>query len=427
MQFFKRIAVIKIMDKAPLLPGTEGWPLSTLMVTLIFLFPIGMASVRHWSSLAFYLFAAIALCTARRWRWPTGDPRLIILAFMAFFAAAVLSLVNAQDMASGIRRLEKLVAFLLFIPMYLGARQLRVNLVTPLLAGSFLAAPVMAGVAVVEVMVKKAPRAQGFYHPIVFGDLAMLLALVFIAAWPLWANRGVWLRIGGFFAIACALYASLLSGTKGAWLALPVGTIIILLMYRQYWRNPRRIWLGLFLCLALLATSPLLFPKTVGQRVGIMVRDLQDYAEGEKRNSSTGQRLLMWQLALDVWLENPVLGTGLGDYSYEVATRMESGETEMNIVRGHAHNIFFDSLSTTGLVGLIGMIMALFVLPLRAFLRHVRTKETEVVAVGGIIVVAAFMIFGLTEGWLARSPFVRSYLFFLLAFLTALPQGEGNG
>ena len=401
--------------------------LAFLIGALVFLFPIGMASVRHWSSIIFYLVLALSLLSlGRRWQWPQGWPRWILLSFVVFVATSALSLVNADDLAQGFRRMEKMAAFILVIPIYLGVRRLRVNLLPPLLYGLLLAGPVMAGVGVHSVFILGEPRAKGFYHPIIFGDLAMLVALVCAATWPFWVRCGVCLRILFPVSIACALYASMLSGTRGGWLALPLVAGLLVFFYRRYFRSKRRLWFVIIACASLLAISPVVFPDTIGHGLGRIVHSLEKFKQGENRNSSENQRLLMWDLALEVWQQHPLIGTGLGDFQHEVAVRMEAGQTEMNVARGHAHNIFFESLAVTGLVGLCSMVLAIFILPFCAFYAHRHESGAEVVAIGGITVLIAFAVFGLTEGWLTRSVLVRSYLMLLLVFLTALPQGERN-
>jgi O-antigen ligase len=399
--------------------------LAFLIVALVFLFPIGMASVRHWTSNSFYLFVFFSLIglvgSGQWWRGAQGRERWILLAFVGFVGTALLSLVNADDLTQGVRRMEKMVAFLLFVPIYLGVRRLRVNLLPPLLYGVLLAGPVMAGVGAYSVFILDKPRAMGSYHPIIFGDLAMLLALVGAATWVFWVARGKWLRILFPISIACALYASMLSGTRGAWLALPPAVAVLLFFFRYHFPCRRRLFSVAIAGAILLAISPIVFPDTIGHGLGRIVHSLESFEQGKNRNSSEGQRLLMWVLAMEVWRQNPLIGTGLGDFEHEVAVRMEAGQTELKTVRGHAHNIYFESLAVTGLLGLCSMVLAIFILPFCAFYAYRHEPGAEVAAIGGIIVLVSFAVFGLTEGWLTRSVLVRSYLVFLLVFLTALP------
>lgn len=393
---------------------------------LVFLFPVGMGTVQHWTSGIFYTSVFVALLVlGRRWSFPSGEERSVFIAFVAFFAVAALSLVNGEDHAAGIRRLEKLNLFLLFIPLWLAVRKRRIDLTAPFLCGLLAAGPLMAAVAYYSVHVQGLPRAKGFYHPIIFGDLSMVAAVVVLAALATGRLHG-WMKPAGVLSLLGALYASALSGTRGAWIVFPVVAFFLLWVLRREW--PRRKTAALAAGVVILCLfSPALLPDRIGDGLNRLTGGVESYAEGEDPNSSEGQRLMLWKLAIEFWRENPILGTGLGDFRLETARRMESGLTQLNVDRGHAHNIFLDALATTGILGLSALILALFFFPARVFSQAGKEEAPTFAVLGGHICLISFAIFGLTEGWLARSPLVTVYLLSLLVFMSALPHGEQNG
>jgi O-antigen ligase len=90
-----------------------------------------------------------------------------------------------------------------------------------------------------------------------------------------------------------------------------------------------------------------------------------------------------------------------------------------SVFNTHAHSIYFHILAMNGLLGLTGLLLALFIVPLWLLWR-VPGGHDEAVFVrwGGTTVVLAGMVFGLTEHWLGWNAMVSAYLFLLLVFLT---------
>lgn len=137
---------------------------------------------------------------------------------------------------------------------------------------------------------------------------------------------------------------------------------------------------------------------------------------------------MLWQIAVSVWREHPFIGTGIGDFHYETKRKIESGQTRLDYVYGHAHNIFLDALATTGLLGLSALVVAFFIVPVRIFLYfgfESTVKKADLPVLAGLTHLICFAVFGLTEGWLARSPMVSVFIFGLLVFVSSAALG-GN-
>lgn len=403
-------------------------PVATLSTGLIFLFPVGMAIIRSWASSFFLVLLLLCLFIIWKDRQTQHEgSRLLLWAMGLFLAVAALSLVNADDMHQSVKRLGKLSAFLLFIPLYLGSVRLKRDLSRPLLLGSMVASLVMAATAFYTFEILDYPRAKGAYHPIIFGDLSMLCALFGVSAMVTGVVGGRW-RYLLPVCIVAALYASILSGTRGALVALPLTGILFLWLYRRRLKRKKAIVIFVAVSVLFLA-SPFLFPDTIGAQVKRTYNSCVEFVEGQNRNSSLGQRFLMWNIAIDMWKESPILGSGLGDFRHDALEQMALGKTALSTDHGHAHNIIFEYLGATGLLGTLAMIIALFVLPFREFYRHwnrvIDTSEAFV-PLAGMTLLAAFFAFGLSEGWLARSAFIKSYVVCLVVFLSALSKGEGS-
>lgn len=394
-----------------------------------FLFPVGMGTIRHWTSGLYYLSVVVGLIVlGRQWSIPEGRIRWFFIFILLLLGVALLSMINAEDMSSGLRKFEKMVGILGLIPLYLAIDKIKLDLSRPFLHGLLVAGPVMAAIAYYSVHIQGLARAKGYYYAIALGDLSALLAiLVFIAL--LVGRLSGWHIIAGIFSIVCSLYASMMSGTRGAWLAIPVVIMFILWMLRQ---RLNKIKLAVFAgCIAVALVAGLsVAPDQIVDRFVSLQPNIESFFDQKETNTSEGVRLLLWHTAIEIWLENPLIGTGLGDFRQETITRIDEGTLSLNKDWGHAHNIFFDTLATMGSLGLLVFMMTFFVLPAQILFRIgvAREKKTsDFPVIAGLASLLCFGVFGLTEGWVARSPMLTVYLFCVVVFLTSANlAGRGN-
>ncbi|MBD1401016.1 O-antigen ligase family protein [Pelovirga terrestris] len=404
--------------------------LSGALLSLVaFLFPIGMGTIKHWTSGLYYLAVVIALIIlGRGWAMPEGRIKWFFAFILLLLGVALLSMINAEDMSSGLRRLEKMVGFLCLVPLCLAIDKIKLDLSRPFLFGLLVTGPVMAAIAYYSVHVQGLARAKGHYYSIALGDLSVLLAiLVFIALMV--GRLSGWHACFGVFAILCGLYASMMSGTRGAWLALPIVVVFVLWLLRHR-LNKLNLAISVAGIVIVLFVGLAVMPNQIVDRLTDSQQNIEAFLDLKETDTSEGIRLLLWRTAIEIWLDNPLIGTGLGDFRQETIARIEEGTLSLNKDWGHAHNIFLDTLATMGTLGLLVFMMTLFVLPAQILFRIgvAREKKTsDFPVIAGLASLLCFGVFGLTEGWVARSPMLTVYLFCLVVFLTSAKlAGRGN-
>lgn len=96
--------------------------------------------------------------------------------------------------------------------------------------------------------------------------------------------------------------------------------------------------------------------STVQNRVGLAVKDVKLYYQGNK-NTSIGVRLYMWEGAVKLFLENPVIGVGTGGYKKAMMKYKDNPELQY---RPQPHNSFLYMAVSFGIVGLFSMIWLFF-------------------------------------------------------------------
>jgi O-antigen ligase len=193
------------------------------------------------------------------------------------------------------------------------------------------------------------PRFAGLApHAVSMGLLAQLalLCLMDIPYRKIWVNRLAWL-VG--FAVL------FLAQSKTGWIAFALCSSLVLALRNggELWRrisDPLHPEFGIvvicgFIAALLVAGGLLVFGGIGGKVAGFF-----DSAQGAQLTSLTG-RDQIWAIAYDEWQRNPVFGYGPGlwDASFRASIGMPNAT--------HAHNQFMDTLSRSGTLGAIALVM----------------------------------------------------------------------
>jgi len=400
-------------------------PLELVMGIPVFAAAAAGGAVEHVASVSLIIMLIVSFAYVRSWpllwRQLTSEERLLFFCFGLYFLSAIFSYYNANDEHEYFKLLGRYFRFFLIIPIYLLLSKTDIKFFRYLLIGAIVSGPLYLGVAYLSLAENVGINAKGSYHHITFGDMAMLNAL-FMTAFVLMMKMSNVMKTILISSIACLLYASVLSQARGAWLALPFCLLFLLPLAVQYGKiKIKTVLVSLVVAGSLLAISPA--KEILTGRVQTAVHEVALFQSGERSNTSVGTRLAMWHIAMDVWQMYPVFGTGLGDFDLEMAVTQEQGLYTGLVQHSSAHNIFFQALATTGVLGLIALCLALFVVPLRYFYKLNR-KQLNVASVCGIVMLIAFAAFGLTESWILRSPPVALYLMYFVVLVSSARKLE---
>jgi len=394
--------------------------------SIVFLFPIVIATVRDAGGLLYFLLFIFGVTLGwSAWQSLVAWEKRVLISFCLFFILVNLSFVNNHDMVYGMKKMERYLHFPLVIPMYLLLKRYAVETGKIYLLGVVVASAVMFGQALYQGYgeVGWRARAIGAYHPIILGDISMLIAVICVCA--LLTLALTW-RINLLVALAAALaiIACVMSGSRGAWLLLPFVVPWFI------WIKRKVIGPTMFIVIIVVSTLSILGALSldrVEKRVQAAFKEYQDYSQTSSA-SPVGIRLEMWRDSVRIWKENPLIGTGVGDFKYDRKHFYNKGESHKGISYVHAHNIYLDVLATSGLVGIIGMLLLVLIIPFRTFYSF-WIRETDpwisFYALSGMVTVVAFAVFGLTETWLARNAFVRTYLMSIIVFMSSIAIRKG--
>ncbi|MBU0994516.1 MAG: O-antigen ligase family protein [Proteobacteria bacterium] len=405
-----------------LMPDFKKLTSEKLFWIIAFSFPLCLNAINHWGSglFASIFVLSLFLIELKSPQLETHE-KLLCLGFVIVLAATSLSLMNGQDLHRGLKRIGKLQYLILFIPVYIVMRKRDIDISTPFLYGIIVSGPTMMVISVLQVFGSNLNRALGGYNELVFGSVAMIFTMIVTAA--IFTKHSsktlkILLGVSGFSTI----YACVLSGTRGALIALPLVMVFQIAMLRASFQKKSLYLLGMILFISLSCAGSYFSHGMIRNRSFQAFQDLSQFIDQSNKDTSVAWRLLMWEDAIKIWKKHPFIGTGLGDFRNDVEEMMEKNESDLSKSWKHAHNFYLEYLATTGIVGFLATTLILLVWPFYLFHRKWKLyagTNTDFASLAGMSTILTFSLIGVTWYWPARSPMVITYVFCLLIFLTA--------
>ena len=393
------------------------------ILILILLFPLVTASVKHSGTIIYVLLFLLSLVFGwRGWKILLPWEKRVLTGLLIFFCLSILSYLNTENFREGIKHFENFIRFIAIIPIYCMVRYYTKPATEAFILSIGIGAIILGAQAWYEVYILNYSAADGAYHKIVLGDTAILFSAILIAA-VFTLKLKKWQIIICIVAACAGVYASVLSLTRGAWLLVPILVPVWLWMYRHSINVKGWVVIGLVL-LTSVGVGSIWQPGKIKSAFNSGMRDLQAYQKNPALGTSWGIRLNLWRDSVTIFKEHPVLGTGIGDLSIDRQRLAKEGLANKVYLEGdQAHSIYFQALATRGMVGFIALVVFILMLPFLLFYSHwdkVTEHAQRFYALGGVTFITAFAVFGLSEGWLTRNPFVNLYAMFFIVFASGL-------
>lgn len=393
-----------------------------------------MAQLSHWNGVLIFAFTAllitvgwghvyvpmagVLLSGAALWRWrmirPDREDAYWCLAFGGYgISWTIDARLTSGDIVIGdglALSLWPLLAIMLLIWLRGNApraRWLWGGVICGALGGS--------AIAVYERTVLNLTRASNDMNAIIFGNLSMLLGVMSLSlALARLLKRSQGTDLLGKVAWAAGLagvLASLLSGTRGGWIGLPV---VLWIIYRAYAKEmSRRLLIRLSGGVVVLTIVVLTIPQLgVSSRIYQGFNGLEQYFNGGNAGTSVGIRLDMWRGGSWLFLDKPWFGWGEGGLEAERDRYVALGRLHQGVsVYDQLHNDIIDTAARRGLIGL-AFLGLLYVVPLWSFGRRIRHPDLELraLALAGILIPVTFIDFGLTQSMLRDARGLAAYL-----------------
>ncbi|WP_376692315.1 O-antigen ligase family protein [Wenzhouxiangella sp. EGI_FJ10409] len=301
------------------------------------------------------------------WRRPglTRSERIYLTVPILYVLAWLLAWTLHGSSTAGLGTIERLPDLLVIIPVFLFLRRidgLETAWWNGLVAGAFVA----GGYAIWYVATGQesvhGARVTGPTNPIYFGAIALAFALMLI---PRLADDRVSAtgRVLVAAAIVLAFVANALSGSRGAWLAIPV--LLGIYLFTAGAGQPLRWRLGVPFVVAALSLVVLLSPVLpMSDRLDETLAELSLIAGGGNGDGGFGLRVQLWEIAGGLIGAEPLTGTGPGSFRLALVESVQAGAHDEILLRyEHPHNQYLSALIDGG-AGLLAALLALFAAPI---------------------------------------------------------------
>lgn len=371
-------------------------------------------SVRHVSSSMFAILVLLSFIAVKDWvkiyKSLSTLEKTFALAFVFYTISGILSFYNVDDVDEYIKLFERYLRFSLIIPVYLLIIKNRISVLNYLYYGAVISGPFLVIVALRHFIEYPEAPAQGHYHHIIFGQLAMLNVGIMLSL-LLTKSLNRQLQVLILISMLCGIAAAAMSQARGVWLVFPV-YILFAAYYALKGKRTGANHFVVFLLVIILLSIITPIGDLIKGRVDIAVTEVSQFYNEGKYLSSVGTRLAMWDIAIDVWEKNPILGTGPSDFDNEIVALQNKGEYVGMELHNSVHNIYFQALVGSGIIGLFALLMVVFIMPLKLFFdKSTCSKEA---CLSGFITVLSFIIYGFSESWTLRLPQVSVFLVYII-------------
>ena len=383
--------------------------IATYTQQLVFILLCGLAISIFFSEWGVSRFSMWSIYALLVWRFavkyePAGSlPKSVVITSALFVLSLMISAFISENQSAAMVGLKTyrplLLAGLLFTAPISSSQRKTVIIIY------FISAALEGLVGFAQYYQADTVRAQGFaLHPIFYATkLAFVCgsALVILIIGDKDLSESGKGRYFLLITVLITFVAILFSQTRGVWVALFGATAITLFLYD---RRKAIIYSAVFVSALVVLFS---FSGTLRDRAVSIVTSA--YTEDEL--GSTGNRLELWKGAVLIARESPFFGTGLSDFQPDIDRLIQNNKLRKVLVTGHAHNIFFHTLATQGLVGL-AILLSLGWALLRWGIRVIRAGGT---LGGSVVIFSTLLLFigGLTEHNIGTYVTVAAYCFTL--------------
>ena len=270
-------------------------------------------------------------------------------------------------------------------------------------------------------------------HPISFGVFSNLLTVVLLGGF-IWATstNGVVRVPLLLLAIMITLMGTLLSNTRSAWIGFPEALIVWTIFY-TYWlmnyANKKQKRIGTVIALAVSLVFSALFVAfydRIETRVSQAFSDVDRYFEGKGWPGSVGTRLILYEVGIQGFTENPLTGVGLDnarEYQEELSAKIsqEVYGKAFQTSYGHLHNQYIEEAYTRGIFALLGLSVTIVYL-LYFFSQASRKSEykrsdSTPWPIVGLVFVIANSLAMLTESTLSLASGISNFIYYSTLFV----------
>lgn len=392
---------------------------------LMFSFPPMLVAVPDGGAavlVLLFLISVIGLLRNRIKCQLTSDEKLLLITVGIFF---LILAANIWYFDVKIRELDNFTRFIVLLPVYFFIRKSELNCgyaFYGILAGAIAS----FGIAYYQISYLDVDRAYGAVKIISFGGISTTLGLMCLAIALL--GKTWWFRLLFLAGFVLGCTGSLLSESRGPWIALLTGLLTLGVVNPMSWSVKLRIATGLLALLVLVSSYTI---PIVKNRVDLTVTNINSYFSNNIVDSPVAFRLETWRGSIIAFTENPVLGIGEGNFSKKMKQLAAQGRVHPVVLRfNHTHNEFISAALYRGIPGLLSVLL-LFVVPLIYFIKSVKSvksvkSDVTMLSISGVMLIVCSMTVALSDIFFSQHVLTIFYAAYIYIFYGLLHSKSPN-
>lgn len=212
-------------------------------------------------------------------------------------------------------------------------------------------------------------------------------------------------RVALWLFILSAPASLLISTSRTAWL----GALLAVSIFLYYVIRKKRTFFFLSFFLFACCVAAYFLSDIVQARIDRVSTDIALFISGDP-NTSLGARFTMWQASVTMFLSNPLIGVGTGDYKQTISAFVVTGQYPGILGKfNQPHNIYLFALATNGIIGISALLFIFYrIFRQVRLLLHGRQRGYGILAMA---VSVHFLTAGLTESLFNIHVLISSFAF----------------
>ncbi|MCL0096476.1 O-antigen ligase family protein [Thermodesulfovibrionales bacterium] len=319
-----------------------------------------------------------------------AEHHLILVVLFFFFVYVI----NILMFDVRLRELDNASRFILLLPIFFYLR--KVNIRAEYFLFSIILGAIACGLfSFYQIFYLEIDRAHGITGAISFGRISTVLGLMCLPGVFLktLSKPLRFLMLTGFL---MGMTGSILSETRGGWIAIPAGFLIVVLMNPMKWGWLKR---TVSITIFLFSIAGLYYFPDIQVRVDTAINEFKAYFSSGVVGPSVGLRLEAWRGSILAISDSPIFGVGSNNFGSTMQALTDKGLVNASVLMlNYAHSEYISATLSRGLIGLLSLVL-IFIVPLRAFMKITDKGGglNQLLAMSGVILITSYMIFSLTD------------------------------
>ena len=390
-----------------------GKKYSQVVNVLIFIFPIVINSLQVAGDLVLFILAMMGIFIAISQRLsPFTIKEIKVFSYLTigYFTAVCLSVFFSGQVAELAHYIPRDFYFLFapFIALALYKAEINMNY---LIAGAKVSLLVIGGI----VIYFGSGRNTGVMNAGVFGNLSVMLFFI-VLAFSFFQHEALKHKVFSCIALLFGFVAIVGSGTRGAWLSflLLLGVYLYFVFKQQNKLFTRSKIITVLIIAGVLSLGSL--NQQVNDRTYAAYTQFDNWLSGDRRPSSVGLRLDMYEKAIDNIKNVPFFGHGYRTSNIVLFQNDSSAMGRISVGFNHLHNAYLTNYYNGG-IALLGALLLLLFVPLRLFIKANSQNRENPILISGAFLTLGYASFGMVNILLGDTYMNGFYTFFLAIFM----------